>query len=204
MKRIILASSLGLAFVALVFGFLTQAAAQFTHRSTSESIDVSSYPVDIQSGYKLFATKCSECHGLSSSLKQSRSEEGWAAEVRRMQAMASSHINGREADEIIKFLACDEAHRKAAEREKVSANPGGDPATMGKQLFEKYGCSACHSVAGQGNTSFALDGIGSRRTGAELKQLISVPPSGSAMPATTASSDELNALVAYLLTLKNR
>lgn len=204
MKRVILSSSLGLAFVALVFGYMTQAAAQFTHRSASESIDVSSYPGDIQSGYKVFANKCSECHGLSSSLKQSRSAEGWAAEVHRMQAMASSHINSREADEIIKFLAYDESHRKAAEREKVSANPSGDPVTMGKQLFETYGCSACHSVGGQGNTGLALDGIGSRRTGAELKQLISAPPSGSAMPATTASPDELKALVAYLLTLKNR
>jgi mono/diheme cytochrome c family protein len=204
MKRIILLSFLGLAFVAVVFGSLTQAAAQFTHRSASESIDVSSYPGDIQRGYKVFANKCSECHGLSSSLKQSRSTEGWAAEVRRMQAMASSHINGHEADEIMKFLAYDESHRKATEREKVTVNPSGDAVTMGKQLLEKYGCSACHSVDGQGNTSFALDGIGSKRTRAELKQLISAPPSGSAMPTTTASDDEINDLVAYLLTLKNR
>jgi mono/diheme cytochrome c family protein len=203
MKRIALSSSLGLAFVAVVFGLLTQATAQFTHRSASESIEVSSYPADIQRGYKMFANKCSECHGLSSSLKQSRSEEGWAAEVHRMQAMASSHIDSREADEIMKFLAYDESHRKAVEREKVSANPGDDPVTTGKQLLEKYGCSACHSVVGQGNTSFALDGIGSRRTGAELKQLIGAPPAGSTMPATTASPDELNAIVAYLATLKN-
>ena len=204
MKRIILLSSLSLAFIAVVFGYLTQAAAQFTHRSASESINVSSYPVDIQGGYKVFVNKCSECHGLSSSLKQSRSAEGWAAEVCRMQAMASSHINSREADEIIKSLSYDESHRKAAEREKGSVNPSDPPEVRGKQLFEKDSCSSCHSVAGQGNTSFALDGIGSRRTGAELKQLITAPPSGSAMPATTASPDELNALVAYLGTLKNR
>lgn len=202
MKRSLLPASLALVLVAAVFGFLTQATAQFTHRSASESIDVSSYPADIQGGYKVFANRCSECHGLSSSLKQSRSPEGWAAEVHRMQAMASSHINNREADEITKFLGYDESHRKAAAREKTTTNPNDPPEVIGKQLFEKYGCSACHSVAGQGG-DFSLDGIGSRRTRTELKQLIVSPPSGSAMPATRASDQEVNNLVAYLLTLKN-
>ena len=202
MKRIIVSSFLASTLVAVVFGYLTQARAQFTHRSPSEHIDVSSYPADIQSGYKVFANKCSECHGLSSSVKQSRSAEGWAAEVHRMQAMASSHIDSREADEIIKFLAYVESHRKAAEREKASTNPNDPPEVIGKQLFEKYGCSACHSVAGQGG-DFALDGIGSRRTRSELKKLIVSPPSGSTMPATTASDEEISDLVAYLLTLKN-
>lgn len=202
MKRIILWSLLASAFAAVIFGYRTQARAQFTHRSPTEHIDVSSYPADIQNGYKLFANKCSECHGLSSSLKQSRSEEGWVQEVHRMQAMASSHINNREADAIIKFLAYDESHRKAAEREKASTNPNDPPEVIGKQLFEKYSCSACHSVAGQGD-GLSLDGIASRRTRSELKQLIVSPPSGSAMPATTASDEEINDLVAYLLTLKN-
>lgn len=117
-----------------------------------------------------------------------------------MQAMASSHINSREADEIIKFLAYDQSHRKAAEREKTSANPNDPPEVIGKQLYEKYGCSACHSVGGQGG-GFSLDGIGSRRTRSELKSLIVSPPSGSAMPATAASDQEVNDLAAYLLTL---
>lgn len=202
MKRIFLSSSLSVVFAAVVLGFLTQAKAQFTHRSPAEHIDVSSYPADIQSGYRVFADKCSECHGLSSSLKQSRSPEGWVAEVRRMQAMASSHMNNREADEIIKFLAYDESHRKTAAREKTATNPNDPPEVIGKQLFEKYSCNACHSVAGQGG-DFSLDGIGSRRTRTELKQLIVSPPSGSAMPATAASDQEISNLVAYLLTLKN-
>jgi len=200
MKRIILSSFLALAVAAVVLGVLTQAKAQFTHRSAAESIDVSSYPADIQTGYRVFVNRCSECHGLASSLKQSRSQEGWAQEVHRMQAMASSHINSREADEIIKFLAYDQSHRKAAEREKTSANPNDPPEVIGKQLYEKYGCSACHSVGGQGG-GFSLDGIGSRRTRSELKSLIVSPPSGSAMPATAASDQEVNDLAAYLLTL---
>src|SRR5437016_13564673 len=79
-----------------------------------------------------------------------RSAEGWAAEVRRMQAMASSRINGREADEIIKFLAYDESHRKAAERDKATVDTNSDPVTMGKQLFEKYGVRRATRLAAKG------------------------------------------------------
>jgi mono/diheme cytochrome c family protein len=74
----------------------------------------------------------------------------------------------------------------------------------GKELFNKLACSACHSIAGQGNTSFPLDGIGSRRTAGELKKQIQSPAAGSAMPATTASKTEIDSLVAYLVTLKIR
>ena len=182
----------------------TSAVAQFGKHSAEEKINVSSYPANIQSNYKVFANKCSECHGLASSLKQSRSPEGWTADVRRMQAMASSHINDSEAGEILKFLAYDESHRKAASREAISANTGNAPEVAGRQMFESYGCSSCHSVAGVGNTSSALDGIGSKRTAEELKRLIVSPPSGSTMPPMSVPDKDLENLVAYLLTLKNR
>ncbi len=178
------------------------AVAQFGTHYEQAKVDVSSYPPDIQTGYKTFATRCSQCHDLTSSLKQSRSSEGWAAEVRRMQAMASSHINDREADAIVKFLAYDETHRKAATRETASAAAGSSPEEAGKQAFESYGCSSCHSVAGQGNTASALDGIGSKRSSEELKKLIVSPPSGSAMPAMDVPAKDLDNLVGYFLTLK--
>jgi mono/diheme cytochrome c family protein len=165
-------------------------------------VDVSSYPADIQSGYKVFVNKCSECHSLTSSLKQSRSPEGWTEEVHRMQAMASSHVNNSEADLITKFLVYDEAHRKATARATGSATAGSSPVEAGKQAFESYGCSSCHSVAGAGNTSAPLDGIGNKRTAEELKKLIASPPSGSTMPAMDVPEKDLNNLVAYLLALK--
>ena len=197
--RFSLAASLT-AFLALG----TAAVAQFGGHPEGEKIDASSYPADIQHGYRVFANKCSECHDLTSSLKQSRSTEGWTAEVHRMQAMASSHINTQEADQIAKFLAYDEIHRKAAVHNAVGASAGSSPEAAGKQAFESYGCSSCHSVAGAGNTSSPLDGIGNKKSAEELKRLIVSPPSGSTMPAMAVPDKDLNDLVAYLLTLKTR
>lgn len=197
LKRAALAASL-IALLALG----ASAVAQFGTDHEKEKIDISSFPADIQSGYKVFANKCSECHGLASSLKQSRSTEGWTKEVGRMQAMASSHINDREADKIVRFLAYDESHLKAASRQALSTGGGTSAEKVGVQLFESYGCSSCHSVAGQGNTASALDGIGSKRTAEELKKLIVSPPSGSTMPGMDVPANDLDSLVAYLFTLK--
>ena len=158
-----------------------------------EAVDITSYPVELHSSYKIFKVRCSACHSLSESMGTPRSEQGWAQEVKRMQAMASSHISDREADEIAKFLVYHEGHRTPAE----------SPETAGKALFEKYGCSGCHSVGGQGNTSFPLDGIGSRRTGRELQHALTSPPAGSPMPATQAPEEDMQGLVAYLRMLKN-
>ena len=203
MKQTVLWRYLLAASLTVLLAITTPAVAQFGTSYKEMKIDVSTYPVGVQNGYNLFATKCSACHDLSSSLKQSRSPEAWAAEVHKMQAMASSHINDREADAIVKFLAYDETHRKAAARKTSSATAGSSPVEAGKQAFESYGCSSCHSVAGTGNTSAPLDGVGSKRTPEELKRLIISPPAGSAMPAMDVPQSDLNNLVAYLLTLKS-
>lgn len=202
MKQIVLKRSAWAASLTALLTFGVSAVAQFGTHYEVTKIDVGSYPAEIQAGYRVFANRCAACHDLSSSLKQSRSPEGWVAEVRRMQAMASSHINNREADQIAKFLAYDETHRKAAARQSVGASAGDPPEVAGKQLFESYGCSSCHSVAGSGNTASALDGIGSKRTAEEIRKLITSPPSTSTMPAMDVPDKDLTNLIAYLLTLK--
>ena len=190
MKRTVLQLLLS---IFLLAGCIMPARAHLGLGSKREVVDISSYPAELHSSYNLFKDKCSECHSLSVSIGQPRSEQGWVQEVKRMQAMVSSHINDREAGEISKFLVYHEGHRTPAE----------SPETAGKALFEKYGCSACHSVGGQGNTGFPLDGIGSRRTGRELKQALASPPAGSPMPPTQAPKEDMEGLVAYLRMLKN-
>ena len=177
---------------------------QFTQNRDTIKIDTAALPPEIQKDFRVFQAKCNECHGLDTSLKPSLSAAQWAAEVKRMQAMASAQFNDPDADQILKFLTYDESHRKAAAHTTAMAGSNGTPEAVGKQLFESYGCSACHSVSGVGNTSFPLDGVGSRKTAGELKELIKSPAPGSAMPATTASDAEIDSLVAYLVTLKNR
>lgn len=200
MKRITCLSGSVLAALTVAAVFVAQAGAQFSRGPAKITVDVSTYPADIQQGYRVFSDKCSECHDVSASLKISRSSAGWAAEVRRMQDMASSHMNDREADAIVRFLVYYDTHKPAPQ---TAASGAGAP-TSGKELFESLSCSACHSIAGQGNTSFPLDGIGSRRTAAELKRLIQSPPAGGAMPSVEASPAQISSMVAYLASLKNR
>ncbi len=190
------------ASLAVLLAVANSAVAQFGSHPEEQKIDVSSYPTEVQHGYKVFANKCSECHDLASSVKQSRSLEGWTGEVHRMRAMASSHINSRETDKIVKFLGYDETHRKAAAHEAMNENSRGSAGLVGGQIFESYGCSSCHSVAGAGNTSSALDGVASKRTPAEIKKFIVAPPSSCIMPPVSVPEKDLNNLVAYLLTLK--
>ena len=200
MKQNWFLSSSALAALAVVSVFVAQAAQPWHHGAAKSTVNVSTYPPDIQHGFRVFADKCSECHALSLSLNVSRSGAGWTQEVRRMQNMASSHIDDREASEIAKFLAYYDTHTPGEQNGAGSA----DGVPSGRDLFDKLSCSACHSIAGSGNTSFPLDGIGSRRTASELKKQILSPVAGSAMPATTASEAEIDSLISYLVTLKSR
>src|SRR5207244_5499344 len=72
---------------------------------------------------------------------------GWAAEVRRMQAMASSRINGREADQIIKFLAYDESHRKPAERDKATVDTNSDPSPWESRDRKSTRLNSSHQIS---------------------------------------------------------
>ncbi len=197
-------SRVAAASLAVLLVVANSAVAQFGSHPEEQKIDVSSYPKEVQHGYKVFANRCSECHDLASSLKQSRSPESWLSEVRQMRAMPSSHINSRDTDEIVRFLSYDETHRKAAAHEVIGANSGGSPGRVAIQMFESYGCSSCHSVAGKGNTSSALDGVASKRTAAEIRKFIVAPPSSCLMPPMKVPDRDLDTLVAYLVTLRDR
>jgi nitric oxide reductase subunit C len=81
-------------------------------------------------------------------------------------------------------------------------------AVEGKGVFEKK-CKVCHSIAGVGGpmakTGGPLDGVGSKRDEAWLKEYIKDPKSKnpqSKMPKATLSEEEINAVAAYVASLK--
>lgn len=86
------------------------------------------------------------------------------------------------------------------------------PVEKGKAVFAAQKCSICHSVAGVGNKKGALDDVGSKLSAADLRNWIVAAPEMSAKvkaerkPAmkayTTLAKDDVDALVAYLATLK--
>ena len=76
-------------------------------------------------------------------------------------------------------------------------------AEQGRLLFQQYGCTSCHSVAGSGQAKVGTDlarmeGIYSQT---ELRQYILHPPPDVAMPsyAERISADDLERVVAFVL-----
>ena len=93
------------------------------------------------------------------------------------------------------------------------AEPAEESSPAGRQIFESQTCAGCHTIRGTkaaGNAGPDLTHFGGRetlgagvrpRTDANLARWITDPQSikpGVAMPPTTLSPDQLNALVAYL------
>jgi len=85
----------------------------------------------------------------------------------------------------------------------------------GAKVYADQKCSLCHSIAGKGNPKGALDDVGSKLKAEEIRQWITEPAAMAAkakaerkppMPAKYAAlpKDELDALVAYLSSLKKK
>lgn len=90
-----------------------------------------------------------------------------------------------------------------------------DAATLdkGKQVYSAQKCQVCHSIAGVGNKRGALDEVGSKLKAEEIRQWIVAAPEMTAktkaerkppMKSYTLPKEELDALVAYLTTLKKK
>ena len=87
-----------------------------------------------------------------------------------------------------------------------------DAVTRGKRLYTENRCTMCHSVAGKGNPKGPQDGVGAKLTPAELRKWMLEPKAMAAkakaerkppMPSfETLEREELDALVAYLASLK--
>ena len=81
----------------------------------------------------------------------------------------------------------------------------------GQAVYEDQKCRLCHAVAGKGNKKGPLDDVGARLTAEELKAWIvsakemAAKTDSTRKPAmkdyVTLSDDDVDALVAYLLTL---
>ena len=84
-------------------------------------------------------------------------------------------------------------------------------AERGQKVYTAQKCSICHSVAGVGNKKGALDGVGSKLSADEThKWIVDAPAMAAkvqaarkpAMKAYTLPKEDLDALVAYLQSLK--
>jgi mono/diheme cytochrome c family protein len=88
-----------------------------------------------------------------------------------------------------------------------------DAAKKGQEVYTAQKCQLCHAVDGKGNKANPLDGVGGKRSAAEIKLWITNPTDAAAkakstkkppMPNKYASlpAADLDALVAYMQSLK--
>jgi len=99
----------------------------------------------------------------------------------------------------------------------ASAAPLGDEAQVkkGQEVYTAQKCSVCHQIAGKGNASNKLDGVGGKLSADQIKQWITDPVAAAAaakppstkkplMPTKYKSlpAADVDALVAYMQSLK--
>jgi cytochrome c553 len=83
----------------------------------------------------------------------------------------------------------------------------------GRKVYDREKCATCHQIEKRGNSRYALDGVASRLTADQIRRWLTHPAEMEAalprMPALRMSTvqrrlsaQDLDALVAYLRTLK--
>ena len=86
-----------------------------------------------------------------------------------------------------------------------------DAKAKGEQVYTAQKCSLCHSIAGKGNAKGALDDVGAKLKPEEIRAWITDAQGMQAKAKATRKpamknyslpDDELDALVAYLSSLK--
>jgi mono/diheme cytochrome c family protein len=86
-----------------------------------------------------------------------------------------------------------------------------DAKAKGEKVFADQKCSLCHSIAGKGNAKGALDAVGGKLSADEIRTWITDAKGMTVkmkttrkpdMKAYTLPKDDVDALVAYLASLK--
>jgi mono/diheme cytochrome c family protein len=88
-------------------------------------------------------------------------------------------------------------------------------ADKGAKVYVEQKCALCHAIDGKGNAKGSLDGVGTKLKAEEIRQWIVEPAAMTAktkaarkpaMPSKFSAlpKDDLDALVAYLATLKKK
>ena len=82
-----------------------------------------------------------------------------------------------------------------------------------QKVYVEKKCANCHSIAGKGNKKGALDEVGTKLSAAEIKEWIADPVAMTTktkaarkppMKSANLSAEDVDAMVAYMLTLKKK
>lgn len=93
-----------------------------------ESIDISEYPLQQRTNYRVYASACSRCHGLARSINSPLASRAWwefyVASMRARGSLSGRPISADERKAVLDFLEYDGRERKvlrAKEFEKLRA-----------------------------------------------------------------------------------
>ncbi len=95
-------------------------------------------------------------------------------------------------------ITAEGAHGQATEAATIA---------RGRAVYAEQRCRACHSIAGEGNTRWPLDGVSGRLTEQQIRQWIVAPQEMNPAVAKRGyrlSEEDLGALVAYLASSTHR
>jgi mono/diheme cytochrome c family protein len=85
--------------------------------------------------------------------------------------------------------------------------------TKGAEVYGTQKCALCHSIADKGNKKGPLDGVGSKLSGPEIRLWMTDAKAMTAktnatrkpeMKSYTLANDDLDALTAYMVSLKKK
>jgi mono/diheme cytochrome c family protein len=85
--------------------------------------------------------------------------------------------------------------------------------TKGAEVYAAQKCAMCHSIADKGNKKGPLDGVGSKLSTADIRQWMTDAKAMTAktnatrkpeMKAYALPNDDLDAIVAYMASLKKK
>ncbi|MCL4704904.1 c-type cytochrome [bacterium] len=143
---------------------------------------------------------------LEAYLKSPHRRRWMSTGVRPTLRMPNFLLNDEEAQALAAFLS---TQRDTTRIKKLSLELNKNDSTNvteGKQIFQEYACYGCHKIAGQGgDIGPDLDGTGSRFHPEYLAAFLRNPQafiSGSPMKVSELWDEEVQALVAYLMSLK--
>ena len=95
----------------------------------------------------------------------------------------------------------------------VSSAQDAKQVELGAKLYVEKKCANCHSIAGKGNKKGPLDEVGTKLSEADIREWMVNPVEMTkktksdrkpAMKASTLSKGDLDAIVAYMVSLKKK
>jgi mono/diheme cytochrome c family protein len=164
-------------------------------------------PDQIAEGARVYGNTCGTCHNARSPIE--RTDQEWITIVNHMRVRGN--LTGRQARAVLAFLqgsnGSPDAPTAVPAASLSDAVPTGPALVeLGSTLIAQKACIGCHVIGGVGgNVGPGLEGVVEARGARFVRQKLLNPTfnnSASLMPNLGLTTQEVDALVAYLATVR--